>query len=157
MSAVDIGDDDIFFQELDAAYCAIFEPEGVNPEVESIVRNKSHQSIAYQTHDHTSAFCHNQDPSPVGSIDTLFCDQLDLDVSPTFANPSNQPQEELTAFSHSNSMRLKLPELSSTGEAMIRGPELQLKSHSINRLPSRTAPDTCSPIPPGFWTQKRLY
>lgn len=146
-------EDAIFFQELDAAYCAILEPESTRnvPLNEELVeRNDSNPSISIQ--------CHHQDLSPTGLVDTLLCGQVGLDVLTTFADSSCRPQEELVAMSsHGNSTKMNALELTSTREGFVRAPEVLLKSHPSDHLPSKTVLESCSPVPPGFWMQKRLY
>lgn len=153
LPGLDVGDDDIFFHELDAAYCAILEPETTRnePLEEELVEcNKSHPSISFKSL--------NQDLSPVETIDTLLYGQVGLDFLTTFANSSHRPQEGLAALSSRGiSRKFNAPELTSTRESFVRAPEVLLKSHPSNPLPSKTALEPCSPIPPGFWTQKRLY
>lgn len=154
LAGPDVGDDDIFFfQELDAAYCAILEPDRIRnqPLEEGLVEcNKSHLLISFQSH--------NQDLSPAGSIHTLSCGQVGLDVLTTFANSSHRPHEELAAIpSHGNFTKMNASEVTSPREGFLPAPEALLKSHGGDRPPSNTDQEPCSRIPPGFWRQKRLY
>jgi hypothetical protein len=92
---LDVQDDNIFFRELDAAYCAILEPEstGNEPLEEDLVDcNKSHPSISFQSH--------NQDLSPTSSMDALLCGQDGLDVLTIFAKSCHHPQELAASSSH---------------------------------------------------------
>lgn len=157
---LDLEDDDAFFQKLDAAYCSIFEPEGVRPEplgLEPIVRHRSNWSIAKQAHNHGSLSSRRRYPSFCGSIDTLLCDQFGRDVLPTFPNPSHRPHEELTAFPQSDIMALKASERHSTGEVLLQGPEVPPRFHLSGPLPENASEQLCPPVPPEFWRQKRLY
>ncbi|KAF3390508.1 hypothetical protein F1880_009242 [Penicillium rolfsii] len=104
-AVLDVEDETIFFQELDAAYCAILEPE------------------------------------------TLGCWPL-----------VKEPIERNISYTSGRNFReIDASVLISNAEGLVRAPEALLKTSLSIPLPSKTSPVSCSPIPPGFWTQKRLY
>lgn len=147
-------DDFIFFQELDAAYCAILEPKGASVSPlgpKSMVENESRRSFERQTQRESHPSHQKRHPSLCGSIDTLMYGQPDLHVLPAFAQHSLLLPEDLGALSQNNSTILRPSGLNSTRGLLVPGPEM------LSKPQSRTAPESCSPIPPGFWRQKRLY
>jgi hypothetical protein len=151
-------DDFAFFQELDAAYCAILEPKGADNdhlEQKSRVKNESHRSLVRQTQAEGHSFHPTRHAVVRGSRDTLLCGQPDPCYLTAFADPSSLPPDDLGAFPRDNTTTLRPPELNSN--LLAAGPVLLPNRQSRDQIHSRTVPEPCSPIPPGFWRQNRLY
>ncbi|CEJ57273.1 hypothetical protein PMG11_05972 [Penicillium brasilianum] len=151
-------DDFTFFQELDAAYCAILELKGADDdplEQRSRVKNESHRSFVRQTQREGHPSYPARHVVSRGSRDTLLCGQPDLCDLTAFANPSPLPPDDMGTFPRDNTTKLRHSEL--TSDLLAAGPVLLPKRQSRDQILSKTAPESYSPIPPGFWRQKRLY
>lgn len=151
-------DDFTFFQELDAAYCAILELKGVDNdplEQRSRVKNESHRSFVRQTQREGHPSHPTRHTMSRRSRDTLLCDQPDLCVLTAFANPSPLPPDDMGTFPRDNTMKLRPSEL--TSGLLAAGPVLLPKRQSGDQILSRTAPESYPQIPPGFWRQNKLY
>ncbi|KAJ5153331.1 uncharacterized protein N7482_009809 [Penicillium canariense] len=165
-SELDVEEDDIFLETLDAAYGAIFntQSENLQPFEQKAEEHEASQlALAHVNQNHgnnpppfsppgVSSFC--------GSVDTLLCDQIGVENPySSFAHLSHHLQEGHATLPDRPFTNTKLPAFSPAERAIEQGTNLTSTTHFMGPfLPPTTAHGSGrGSIPQGFWRPNRLY